>query len=117
MNQPNNQDTTQQACCTHTRVEYRKVAHDGGTVSDSWICKDCGSKFWPEAWNTRAQPDLEELKQENARLKELYNQLLYAVGEKHKGETRHQTALRYIHQAEVPPILASAALNNKDPKP
>lgn len=31
----------------------------------------------------------------------LYNELLYAVGSKHAGETRHQTALRYIQRAEV----------------
>lgn len=31
---------------------------------------------------------------------ELYNELIYQVGMKHDGETRHQTALRYIKQAE-----------------
>ena len=31
---------------------------------------------------------------------DLYHELLYAVGNKHPGETRHQTALRYIQQAE-----------------
>lgn len=30
----------------------------------------------------------------------LYEQLLYAVESKFPGETRHQTALRYIRQAE-----------------
>lgn len=30
-----------------------------------------------------------------------YFELIYAVGKKHPGETRHQTALRYIKQAEV----------------
>ena len=30
----------------------------------------------------------------------LYHELLYAVAKKHPGETRHQTALRYIQQAE-----------------
>jgi len=29
-----------------------------------------------------------------------YNELIFAVGNKHDGETRHQTALRYIKQAE-----------------
>lgn len=33
---------------------------------------------------------------------ELYNELLFAVGRKHLNETRHQTALRYIRQAEMP---------------
>jgi hypothetical protein len=31
-----------------------------------------------------------------------YQELLYAVASKHPGETRHQTALRYIRQAEAP---------------
>mgnify|MGYP001603984726 CR=1 FL=1 len=31
----------------------------------------------------------------------LYQELLYAVGQKHPDETRHQTALRYIRQAEL----------------
>ncbi len=36
------------------------------------------------------------------KLREQYNELLYAVGNKYYGETRHQTALRYIRQAEAP---------------
>jgi hypothetical protein len=31
-----------------------------------------------------------------------YNELLYAVAKKHPDETRHETALRYIRQAEQP---------------
>lgn len=32
---------------------------------------------------------------------ELYNELIFAVGNKYPNETRHQTALRYIQQAET----------------
>ena len=32
--------------------------------------------------------------------KDLYYDLLYAVETKHNGETRHNTALRYIKEAE-----------------
>jgi hypothetical protein len=32
-----------------------------------------------------------------------YHELLYAVGNKYEGETRHETALRYIRQAEAAP--------------
>jgi hypothetical protein len=32
---------------------------------------------------------------------ELYNELLFAVGNKYPNETRHQTALRYIKDAET----------------
>jgi len=37
---------------------------------------------------------------EQTRVIGLYNELLYAVARKHPNETRHQTALRYIQQAE-----------------
>ncbi len=33
--------------------------------------------------------------------KELYNELIMAVETKHEGETRHQTALRYIKACEM----------------
>jgi len=35
-----------------------------------------------------------------AALKRDYNELIMAVANKHEGETRHQTALRYILEAE-----------------
>ena len=44
------------------------------------------------------QTDVAEL----TRLRGLYEELIFAVGNKCPGETRHQTALRYIQQAEVP---------------
>lgn len=31
-----------------------------------------------------------------------YNELLFAVARKHAGESRHETALRYIRNAEAP---------------
>lgn len=34
-------------------------------------------------------------------VRENYNELLHAVESKHGGETRHQTALRYIQEAET----------------
>lgn len=33
-------------------------------------------------------------------MNELYNELLMAVGSKYEGETRHETALRYIRERE-----------------
>ena len=36
-------------------------------------------------------------------LRTLYNELLYAVVRKYEGETRHETALRYIRECENPP--------------
>tara|TARA_R110000851_G_C13102760_1_gene569293 strand:+ start:60350 stop:60583 length:234 start_codon:yes stop_codon:yes gene_type:complete len=37
-----------------------------------------------------------------------YNELISAVETKHPGESRHQTALRYIKQAEAPSVNAAA---------
>lgn len=39
--------------------------------------------------------------EQHAELQRKYDELLYAVGNKYPGETRHQTALRYIQQAET----------------
>ena len=36
-------------------------------------------------------------------LRLLYNELLYAVASKHEGETRHETAIRYIRERENHP--------------
>ena len=44
-----------------------------------------------------------ELEQAESRLREAqaqYDELIYAVAQKWPGETRHQTALRYIQSAE-----------------
>lgn len=43
----------------------------------------------------RAQPDVR------------YEELIMAVETKHEGETRHQTALRYIQTMEAPTFLVS----------
>jgi DNA-binding FadR family transcriptional regulator len=40
------------------------------------------------------------LKAENTVLRETYNELIMAVESKFPGETRHETALRYIQQGE-----------------
>lgn len=37
---------------------------------------------------------------EVSRLRDQYHELLYAVASKHDGETRHETALRYIRERE-----------------
>jgi len=40
--------------------------------------------------------------------KALYFELLYQVGNKHSGESRHQTALRYIREREAPSNIANS---------
>jgi len=43
-----------------------------------------------------------ELEIENQRLRALYDDLIYQVANKHPNESRHETAKRYIMQAEQP---------------
>ncbi len=43
-----------------------------------------------------------------------YPELIYAVGKKYPGETRHETALRYIRRAEEPDGIASSAAPRED---
>lgn len=45
---------------------------------------------------------IDRLQKELSALKEMYHELIMVVGNKYPGETRHQTALRYIRQAEQP---------------
>jgi hypothetical protein len=45
------------------------------------------------------------------RLREKYNELIFAVVKKYPNETRHETALRYIKQAE-----SDTTENAKQPK-
>jgi hypothetical protein len=43
------------------------------------------------------------------KLGDAYNELIMAVSSKYEGETRHQTALRYIVKAEEPTTMSSVA--------
>ena len=61
---------------------------------------------WPECGCAPEQPAKAE-EPELARLRGLYEELLFAVGNKYPGETRRQTALRYIQQAEAPRTSAA----------
>ena len=53
-----------------------------------------------EAENRYLHDLLRRLEAENKELKDKYYELLYAVEQKFPGETRHETALRYIRQRE-----------------
>jgi hypothetical protein len=52
------------------------------------ICKSCG------CWRSTV------IKTACPKLQKKYNELIMAVGNKYPNETRHETALRYIQQAE-----------------
>lgn len=52
-------------------------------------CVACSSNNYPPAAQRKPLTD------------DKYDELIFAVGRKHPGETRHETALRYIRQAEI----------------
>lgn len=55
------------------------------------------------AWReeiARAEAGYQCLSRNSAKLQERYNELLYEVAQKHEGESRHDTARRYIRERE-----------------
>lgn len=56
-----------------------------------------------------AFPSLVRAARELAALKAAYDELLYEVAQKYEGETRHQTALRYIRERENRPLETGTA--------
>jgi hypothetical protein len=77
-----------------------------------------GSDYWyernhdAEAKLAASEAALRDAREELNTLRESYYQLLFAVGNKYEGESRHQTALRYIIAAERP---SDAALAQEQP--
>ena len=67
--------------------------HDMGAENNGW-------EYFEEASCPDCQPLYTTPPQRKPLTDELYNELLFAVGNKYPNETRHQTALRYILQAE-----------------
>lgn len=60
----------------------------------------------PESTTLEEGADIKNLKL----IKQKYYELIYAVGNKYPNETRHETALRYIKQAETVLVEDSATM-------
>ena len=99
---------------TRPPIEWRCVHETGGQamklpisvklrdMADGWARCPTG----PTGWLT--SPELmREAADEIDRLEKQYYELLYAVSKKHEGETRHDTALRYIRERESAPCEAA----------
>ena len=76
-------------------------------ASGTLTCPQCGRETpWPDRCMDHNQlppaapPATQTAGMEERDYKKLYYELLYAVGNKWPDETRHQTALRYIQNAE-----------------
>ena len=72
--------------------EWRSL---GRRLEEAEIDVRTATANWEAACN-----DFVELEGQYAALREQYNQLICAVETKHEGESRHETALRYIREAE-----------------
>lgn len=68
-----------------------KACHNGDTVRGNLQAVKVDARSLPPT----DAPSVRELQAK-------YNELLFAVARKHPGESRHETALRYIRNAEAP---------------
>jgi hypothetical protein len=91
------------------------IGNDQHGIAIQW-CRQCGaikigwshSEFWHVPKNNKNYIRQNELVIENkprvfdmAEIVDKYYELLYAVARKFPNETRHETALRYIREAET----------------
>lgn len=83
-------------------TELMELVDDYGSLCASADCSLSGENIMQEMKEAKAkiQKIADSLDQLES-LREKYNELLYAVGNKYPNESRHQTALRYIKQAET----------------
>lgn len=91
-----------------TLSEPPKTAPDGVTVGDGKYTVQCDGDGlmrclrYGAPWRDLTGDGMVlALVQEIQHVRELYAELLYGVATKHDGETRHETARRYIMQREA----------------
>jgi len=69
--------------------------------------------LWKAQWHELNEKN-KELKAQHDRLVASYNELLYAVAQKHPNESRHDTALRYLREHERPSGQAQSSRPLRD---
>lgn len=79
-----------------TGTEQSRVA--AGCPNERLVMRDLRQRFTENAEQFDAL--MVEMLAENDRLRKLYDELIMEVATKHPGESRHETALRYIRSAE-----------------
>jgi len=88
---------------TQEKTEAWEATFDKEWNGEVWLCStDCDDEYCHGRDKRNEIIDFIRSTREAARrdIIEKYSELLHAVGNKHEGETRHQTALRYIRDAE-----------------
>lgn len=97
-------------------------------IESPWIQKIVNSAVWSSQCSNikviplgKAERIMQELLTEKDKEREeavaKYQELLMAVEFKHEGETRHQTALRYIQQTELPHLIGVTAYQSELDQP
>jgi hypothetical protein len=101
-------NVTMLLCITAIDWDAKRNCYREARLHDMW-------KAWQARATRQAVPSDKVLAEPS--VAEKYNELLFAVGFKHQGESRHQTALRYIRQAEQgdPNAMAKVAAANTEP--
>lgn len=106
-----------QANDSWARVELYRWQHGEMPPQDSMTCKELSipealramsmtfcendHEKWPIPFNIASVMQFAAKELENAEnVQALYNELVMAVATKHRGETRHDSALRYIKERE-----------------
>jgi len=79
-----------------TNIEQSRAAAD--CPNERLVMRDLRQRFAENAEQFDAL--MVEMLSENDRLRKLYDALIMEVATKHPGESRHETALRYIRNAE-----------------
>ena len=90
------------------------------------ICEVCHHQAWEDFPEKNYEPGKEDKPNhimikgewyvcEYCKLMKLYNELIMAVGNKYKGGTRHETALKYIKRAEEVNGLSASQVVVEEP--
>lgn len=89
---------------------FNELCPRSGLARNMCNCTDCCS-FREEGSRREREYEKEKWAARNT-VQEKYNELIYAVREKFENESRHETALRYIRQAENK--VDNTAVENSD---
>jgi hypothetical protein len=91
----------------HQSALEQQLAEETGIVDRVW--DQLGRRTYEQLAGRSIHDLIEELKQQLAAAQAQHNELLYAVARKWPNESRHETALRYIREAESHEVAGSAA--------
>lgn len=81
------------------------------------VCHEGPNRFSTNGWGREVLKLSKQLARQVEALEAKYNELIHAVETKHPDETRHETALRYITQAESPSRISEGQIDMSPARP